>query len=125
MNLQANLLAPEAMPPRDAEGWATHPDLDQLLRDPTCPDGSVDEELYLDPDKVKAAGYTFATVALDAQANDDDLAYQEYFTFGQGCRLWEPDPPAGEGWRLVAVYDTDDGPAALYVQPLADAGVPA
>lgn len=35
---------------------------------------------------------------------------------------WTLTPPAGNGWQLVAKYDTEDGPAAMFVRPNAGLG---
>ncbi|WP_354675099.1 hypothetical protein [Cupriavidus alkaliphilus] len=31
---------------------------------------------------------------------------------------WEPQRPAGKGWFCLAIYDTEDGPHAVFVRPL-------
>jgi hypothetical protein len=36
-------------------------------------------------------------------------------------RAWQPTPPEGEGWFLIAVYDTEDGPYACFARPQAAA----
>lgn len=33
-------------------------------------------------------------------------------------KRWAPAPPEGNSWLLVAKYDTEDGPAAMFVRPL-------
>ncbi len=30
---------------------------------------------------------------------------------------WTPSRPEGDGWKLAAIYDTEDGPYALFVKP--------
>ncbi|AMR79295.1 hypothetical protein [Cupriavidus nantongensis] len=32
---------------------------------------------------------------------------------------WEPKCPAGKGWFCLAIYDTEDGPHAVFVRPMA------
>lgn len=116
------MLAPERMPARDDEGWAAHPDLDLLLMDP--PDGveAEDSEQPVDPDKLRAAGFDWKYFGMDSQLAEDHPAYHRYFDLGEpNCSDWEPEPPAGEGWRLVAIWDTEDGPQAMFVRPLTDA----
>lgn len=118
MNDSNQLLAAERMPARDEDGSVVHPDLELLMVDP--PVG--DDEQYIDADKVREAGYEAAYVTMDAQLAEEHPAYHRYFELGHGdFSGWEPEPPAGDGWRMVAAYDTDDGPAAMFVRPLQDA----
>jgi hypothetical protein len=105
------LLAPEAMPARDAEGWVQHPDLDFLVVD--GPDGA---DLPIDPEKMKAAGYEAFYIGLEHDQHEGQAAYDEYFKHGGNAARWEPRPPIGKGWRLIAIYDTDDGPYAMFVK---------
>lgn len=116
------MLAPERMPSRDENGFVQHPDLDNLLIDP--PEGAEEDnaELPLDAAKFRNAGYDWAGVAMDAQLAEDHPAWHRYFTLGEpNCSGWEPDPPPGDGWRLVAIWDTEDGPQAMFVRPLTEA----
>ncbi|MDH0749479.1 hypothetical protein N5D61_24450 [Pseudomonas sp. GD03842] len=41
--------------------------------------------------------------------------------FGTGetdCTPWEPTKPAGEGWFIFSIHDTEDGPICVWVRPL-------
>lgn len=110
---------PSRMPPRDAEGFATHPDLEQLLCDPPLDTDGAD--LYIDPAKVSAAGFDAKCASMEQQLAEDHPAWQAYFEGGApGCAGWDPQPPEGIGWQLVAIYDTEsgDGPAAMFVRAL-------
>lgn len=52
----------------------------------------------------------------DAFPNDSIVDGGEaYF---DAMRAWNPTPPAGDGWLLAAVVDTEDGPQAWFVRPL-------
>lgn len=99
------------MPKLDGvDDWAaTHPDL------PQWPD---DEERALDP-LLAIQGFE-ARVVLDDYRDDD----QGDFDHCAWLAKWEPEPPSGDGWRLVAVTDSEDGPAAWFVRPLATAVQP-
>jgi hypothetical protein len=48
-------------------------------------------------------------------------AYVRYFEEGDpDCSDWNPQPPDGEGWWLLAIGDTEDGPVATWARrPLA------
>lgn len=114
------ILAPERMPERDAQGWAQHPDLENLLQDVEDPERiDMDADVPLDLDKIKAAGYEAAFVLMADQRTETDAEWHRYFIEGEpDASGWEPDAPDGEGWRLVAVYDTEqgEGPAAMFVR---------
>ena len=64
----------------------------------------------------KALGFDAAAVAMedDAPELSDDWSGSEDIT---APARWAPTPPAGEGWMLVAKYDTEDGPHAMFVRP--------
>jgi hypothetical protein len=100
------LYAPERLPPRHPEyGDTYHPDL------PSWPD---DEQQSIVP-LLHAQGFEvrFVQGEFSEDVFDDDGAYREEM------RNWQPEPPAGDAWRLVAVGDTEDGPYATFVRPLA------
>ncbi|WP_312368087.1 dATP/dGTP pyrophosphohydrolase domain-containing protein [Stenotrophomonas sp.] len=103
------LYAAELMPKLDGvKDWsAVHPDLPQWPN-------PEDEERALDP-LVTAQGFAFAVV--DGDYGDDAMSVE--FDTCAWLAAWEPEPPAGDHWRLVMVQDTEDGPAAVYVRPLA------
>lgn len=99
------LYAPERLPPRHPEyGDTYHPDL------PSWPD---DEQQSIVP-LLHAQGFEvrFVQGEFSEDVFDDDGAYREEM------RNWQPPPPAGDGWRLAAVGDTEDGPYATFVRPL-------
>ncbi len=86
-------------------GDTFHPDI------PCWPD---DREYALDK-LVRAQGFDFHIVAGDfteaALEDGDDLYWQE-------MRAWNPEAPEGE-WRLAWKGDTEDGPYAWFVRPMA------
>ncbi len=101
------LYAPERMPKLDGvNDWiAAHPDL------PQWPD---DEERGID-NLINAQGFAYAVVG-DEYPDEDEAVELDPCAW---LAAWEPEPPAGEHWRLVMIQDTEDGPAAVYVRPLA------
>jgi hypothetical protein len=36
--------------------------------------------------------------------------------FADAIAPWEPTPPEGEGWFLIGIYDTEDGPYACFTR---------
>ena len=103
------LYAPELMPKLDGAGdyHAAHPDL---------PDWPAEEERSIAP-LIFAQGFTFHVIC-DEYPDEGDAPGEEFDTCAWLAN-WKPEPPAGEHWRLVMVHDTEDGPAAVYVRPLA------
>ncbi len=99
------LYAPERLPPRHPEyGDTYHPDL------PSWPD---DEQQSIVP-LLHAQGFEvqFVQGEFYEDVHDGDEVYWKEM------RNWQPLPPAGDGWRLAAVGDTEDGPYATFVRPL-------
>lgn len=99
------LYLPARMPAPSEYGDLTHPDI------PLWPD---DREDALDK-LVHAQGFDFHIVAGDfteaAMEDGDELYWQE-------LRAWNPEAPEGE-WRLAWKGDTEDGPYAWFVRPMA------
>lgn len=97
---------PDAQPYRDHFGFTSHPDLALFTAD----DGGPNRPALLD------AGFVLETVAL----GDDHPGLLEGYLEGDefAIRRWDPTPPEGDGWQLVAVYDTESDPLAVFVQRL-------
>lgn len=110
---QADLFSPARMPLRDANGFASHPDLD----DPRWREHPVLGDEYLDTTALEAAGFEHASVEMEYDTVDDDPARIRYFS-GDSADVhdWEPSVPPGAGWVRVSIHDTEDGPMALYVR---------
>jgi hypothetical protein len=55
-----------------------------------------------------------SSMMCDEYDNGSDLVrdYGEYCD----CAAWDPDPPAGNGWFLVSIHDTEDGPCAVWLR---------
>lgn len=88
---------------RDAMGFAWHPELALL-----------DEGM-----KVKAFHAALGVEVKHTMA-DDDLTTDEYDAMcdAENWSNWTPKPPSGEAWNLVAIFDTEDGPAAWWMREL-------
>jgi hypothetical protein len=48
------------------------------------------------------------------ESDNSVLADQWYDAALDDCSGWSPAPPAGEGWLLLEIYDTEDGPYAMF-----------
>lgn len=101
------LYSPEALPARDAEyGSTCHPDL------PFWPD---DREESIEP-LVNDQGFEIVAVTGEFSEAAMETGDERYWA---EMAEWNPEPPAGDGWRLAWLGDTEDGPAAWFVRPVA------
>jgi hypothetical protein len=99
------LYDPERLPPRHVEtGETYHPDL------PSWPDDEQQSILPL----LHAQGFDVQFV----QGDFLEGVFEDAEAYRKEMRTWQPRPPAGDGWRLVAVGDTEDGPYATFIRPL-------
>lgn len=102
------LYGPALMPELDGVNLyhVAHPDLPSWPKD-------EDEERGIGP-LVTAQGFAMAVVL--GEYPEDDGGDVDYCAW---LASWTPDSPAGAEWRLVCIQDTEDGPAAFFVRPLA------
>lgn len=102
------LYSPDLMPKLDGvnQYHVAHPDLPEWPK-------AEDEERGIGP-LVTAQGFAMAVVF--GEYPDDDSEEVDYCAW---LASWTPDAPAGADWRRVCIQDTEDGPAAFYVRPLA------
>lgn len=96
--LRDALLAPHPAH-RDPSGWLAHPAFPVF-------DEDVNTRFLL-----KAFGLEAAFVLMSDECDIDDTEACE-----GNCSAWTPTPPDGEGWALTEIYDTEDGPCALFVR---------
>lgn len=100
--LTDRLLAPREIV-RDACGWLTHPAM------PICDEGVRYDKFLC------AFGMEAHFCAMDGDAPQDDV--ERYFDQETGdCSSWTPTPPEGDGWVLLEIYDTEDGPHAVFAR---------
>ena len=100
---EAVLFDPARLPPPDEMGFFFHPDIPEDHDNDPASTEVVQSAL-------KARGWECAWIS-DDEIMDDRGEYD--------ATKWEPIAPDGGGWQLVAKYDTEDGPAAMFVRPLA------
>lgn len=91
------------LPAPDQYGFFSHPDLDRVL--------ATEDELTQDEviAKVLERHWESQFVSGEDLVNEETLEYD--------VRGWKPEPPAGDGWRIISVFDTEDGPYAMFVRP--------
>ena len=97
---------------RSEEGMFWHPDL---------PDGDDDTNLW---PLVQAQGFEIAVVSgeYDEDAFPEEVMSEggdEYFA---ALGAWNPATGEHEGWLIAAVFDSEDGPTAWLVRPVAVEG---
>lgn len=65
-----------------------------------------------------AEGMEFSYVSFDSDASEE--MQRRYFE-DDSCDIsdWNPTKPEGDGWFLLCVYDTEDGPYACFTRPQA------
>ncbi len=63
----------------------------------------------------KDQGVEVYTLPMDADPGADDI--QLAWEAGEAdVSAWKPTPPIGEGWFLVSVHDTEDGPYSVWLR---------
>ena len=97
---------------RDEDGWFSHP---QYFTEPEWE--GVDCMTQAEFDKyIAERGIETATTSLEG---DDYEAHERYCDDGQvDCSGWEPSRPAGEGWFVLSIHDTEDGPICVWGRAL-------
>jgi hypothetical protein len=99
------MFEPEKLPAPDEAGFFFHPDI---------PGESEDDDVS---QLCREQGYEAAAVSMDADAPDLADCYFENED-GDAVNRWQPTGPVGGGWQIVAKYDTEDGPCAMFVRPI-------
>ena len=89
---------------------------DGMWMHPAFPWNTVKEDTDIRPD-IKKWGYQGHFVALDNDA-PDEIVERYANSNDPDCSYWTPTKPKGDGWILGAIYDTEDGPVALWLKPL-------
>jgi hypothetical protein len=97
--LRRKLLTPRNIL-RDENGWLWHPDY------PVCDEGTRADRF------LEAFGIEPAFVSMES--DNPDFAERWHEEGLTDCSAWTPTPPAGDGWLLLEVYDTEDGPCAMF-----------
>lgn len=97
------MFEPEKLPTPDDEGYFIHPDI------------PGDEESDNVQSLCKDAGYECAFVGMESDS--PDMADEFYAGDQESVARWNPTSPEGGGWMLVAKYDTEEGPHAMFVRP--------
>ncbi|MBN3811665.1 hypothetical protein [Paraburkholderia sp. Ac-20347] len=97
--LRKKLLTPREIV-RDDQGFLTHPDF------PICDEGTRADKFL--------EAFGIETWFRSMESDLPDL--YERWCDGEvdNCTVWTPTAPEGDGWLLLEIYDTEDGPYALF-----------
>lgn len=88
---------------RDQNGMLSHPAVPYL-------DEDVNYETFF-------AAFGIEATFIHMKDDVDCDTYDRYFASNSpDCCTWTPSSPQGDGWMLLEIYDTEDGPVALYVR---------
>lgn len=100
--LRRSILTPREIV-RDEDGMLSHPAIPYL-------DEDVNYETFF-----SAFGIESTFVSMETDVDGD--AYDQYVESNDpNCGFWTPSTPAGDSWLLLEIFDTEDGPVALYVR---------
>lgn len=101
---QPRTFDPARLPARNENGHVQHPDMEGIGWD----------EFDMGP-QLRALGWHSTTVSFESDASAEAQARYDEGN-NPDCSYWTPSRPEGAGWLLAAIYDTEDGPVALYVR---------
>jgi hypothetical protein len=97
--LRERLLTPREIV-RTSDGFLYHPDY------PTCDEGTRADKFL--------EAFGIETRFVGAESDSPDFAERWIEEGLTDCSEWIPTPPEGEGWLLLEIYDTEDGPYAMF-----------
>lgn len=95
---------------RDELGFWSHPDI---------PDFDEDGQAYRAWLKHQGLETSFASLESE---DDDHPVYKSYYHDDDpdpSVAGWNPDPPKGEGWFVLSIHDTEDGPYYVWARRVA------
>lgn len=90
---------------RNAHGYWTHPDLPDFQGDPdNFREWKAAQQLEQ------------RSVWLEAEAVDHPVCVSYFHKGDPDVTDWEPPVPDGDGWFLIGLWDTEDGPVAWFAR---------
>jgi len=76
------------------------------------------EDVHLDE---FLAAFGLETSFIDMES-DDAAAFERYIdSESTNCLSWTPSRPKGDDWQLIEIYESEDGPCAMYARRAPDA----
>lgn len=92
--------------PRDERGWAWHP---------AVPWDSLPEDTDLSP-RFQAWGYELHWCLMQYELEEDEEPLRSYLDGEPNISAWVPQRPSGDGWLLLVLHDSEDGPVAVFAR---------
>jgi hypothetical protein len=93
---------------RDNYGQWTHPTFQEFIGDR--------EGLTLNEFNSFMNEHNLESCILHLETDNLVLA-DKYFAHGElDISDWNPNKPSGEGWFILSIHDTDDGPVCIFVR---------
>ncbi|MEA1064703.1 hypothetical protein [Erwinia sp. HR93] len=90
---------------RDEYGCWTHPEYEKFCNGR---EHVPDEEFN---DWVKAKGLEW-----DYELHADSFDYLDDTPYDPDFSEWQPEPPAGEGWFIGSIHDSEEGPVCIWLR---------
>ncbi len=91
---------------RDAEGWWTHPSIPEF-----------DEGQEAEYRAWIKGQWLVTSFDLLEHEDADHPSYVEYYeNGGTDVSAWHPTPPDGDGWFVLSIHDTEDGPVFVWAR---------
>ncbi|CFQ55938.1 Uncharacterised protein [Yersinia frederiksenii] len=96
---------------RDSHGFWTHPD---FFEPANGNEFGVEGEF----DAWKALNRVTGAISwMECEENAEEL--QAAYDAGDcDLSMWQPTPPAGEGWFLASIHEAEDGPVCYWLRPI-------
>lgn len=118
--LRISLGLPPSPPdaPKPAQQWAAVPverDEDGYWMHPGLPWDDIPEDADCTP-WISKWGFVPAFVSMEFDAADE-LMDRYMAQNSADCSYWTPTQPEGDDWFLAAIYDTEEGPYAMFLRP--------
>ncbi|WP_145516114.1 hypothetical protein [Yersinia aleksiciae] len=96
---------------RDGHGFWTHPD---FFEPANGNEFGVEGEF----DAWKALNRVVGKLEwMECEENAEELQ-AAYDTGDYNLNIWQPKPPAGDGWFMGSIHDTEDGPVCYWLRPI-------
>ncbi|WP_261371699.1 hypothetical protein [Yersinia aleksiciae] len=96
---------------RDSHGFWTHPD---FFEPANGNEFGVEGEF----DAWKASNRVVGKLEwMECEENAEELQ-AAYDTGDCNLNIWQPKPPAGDGWFMGSIHDTEDGPVCYWLRPI-------
>jgi integrase/recombinase XerC len=112
MSDTAKLIQP-AVVQRDGHGNWHHPDLPTFHGTDEAPEGAPTWKEWLEGQRLEQS---ISRLEDEEDTHPVYISYFEQDDTDPNFSAWEPAPPDGEGWFLLAISDTEEGPYAWFVR---------